>query len=67
MEVMLYSDFDVKPGLWDNNARKNPMSINDNIGLQTYLTMNASSVTNDFPSVPFYCDLDLHGMRNLCV
>ena len=65
MQVNFYSDRSVREGQWDTTVRKNPRSINDNIGLQQNFYMYTSTVAQDFPTKPFYCYLDLHGMRNL--
>ena len=43
MEITFYSDSDVKSGLWFTEARRNPHSINDNIGLQQTCTMRTIS------------------------
>jgi hypothetical protein len=49
MEVTLYSDRDVKAGVWNAEARRNPQSINDNIGLQTTYTMRTLAEIYDHP------------------
>ena len=65
MEVTLYSNRDVKAGRWNAEVRRNPNSINDNIGLQQTYSMRTISDVYDYPAYPFDCYLDLHGMRNL--
>jgi len=65
MQVMFYNDADITIGDWNDTVIKNPMTINDNIGLQKTFYMYTQTVAQDFPMKPFECYLDLHGMRNL--
>ena len=50
--AILYSYHDGKEGLCDDIVRRNPMSINYNMGLQESATMKIDSVTIDVPIVP---------------
>ena len=54
VEVALYSNRDVKSGLWNDEARRNPHFIRDNIGLQQTYAMRTIAEVYYYPT--YLCD-----------
>ena len=65
MDVVLYSDEDVRAGLWDNRPIRYPESIVDNIRLTETFTMTTMNSRRDYPTYPYECYVNLHPIRNL--
>ena len=65
MEVILYSDEDVRAGVWNNTPTRIPQSIADNIRLTKSSKMKTGAPSHDTPEEPYECYLNLHAIRNL--
>lgn len=65
MAVTLFSDADVRAGVWNSAPTTTPQSLNDNIRLTTTYTMVEAFSYENNPVNPYTAYLNLHEIRNL--